>query len=75
MVCCFSLEKELVNEGITGRTFKDCTGLTEHFNAYFATENGCEQLQKLKENVIKRDKETGSWEDEWEKNGLPIFMN
>lgn len=68
------MEDELVNEDVTGRTFKDSEELAKLFSDYI---NGESQgkVPVFRENVIKRVKETGSWEDEWMKNGLPLFTN
>lgn len=68
------MEDELVNEDVTGRTFKDSETLAKLFSEYI---NGDSQgkLPTFRENVIARVKETGSWEDEWVKNGLPLFIN
>ena len=66
------MEKELVNEGITGRTFKDSEALAKLFTKYIDGDSQ-EEIFTIRKNVVRRVKETGSWEDEWTKNGLPLF--
>lgn len=69
-----SLEEELVNEDVTGRTFKDPESLAKLLTEY-VDGSSQEKVPAFRENVISRVKETGSWEDEWTRNGLPLFKN
>jgi len=67
------LEEELVEDGLTGKTFHDSLELTALFKRYCSQE-GSQTLANMRDKVIQRRQTIGSWEDEWNRQGLPLFV-
>jgi beta-1,4-mannosyltransferase len=67
------LAAELVQEGITGRTFRSAKELHAGLVDLLDGAANAAKLMEMRRAVLSSIAKMGSWEDEWEQQGLPLF--